>query len=461
MSDPLSYAIEKLGLQEVKRLQHEGITAEEMTAAIDSIIASGGVLKDPSEETPKPEKRKKKIPLTKETLCDYLDESGYTIRLNVITHEVEISGLPDIYNPESRQQDLPVIIHDEMKTHYRCDKQNIIDLLSLIAGENRYNPVLELIDSGTWDKHDYLGELYEILHIGEDDLLSRTLIYKWLAQSYWMLQNDIQSAFGADGMLVLQGPQGIGKTSFVRKIAIQPEFAKLGQYLDFRDKDTLRRCISAWITELGEIETTFRSDLERLKAFITAERDEYRLPYGRADVKVARRTSLIGTCNSGRFLIDPTGSRRFWTIPVNEIDLKRLFAFDSLQLWRQIKVICKGNPAEFRLTKEEQEQLAARNHQHEKPLKAQEEIEDILTDVELDPSGFEYRFTTISEFKAEYSSLSRYSVEQIGRALDKLDIKQKRKRISGDVKRVRYLPCHKWGCTLSNPPTTNAVGLLD
>lgn len=245
-------------------------------------------------------------------------------------------------------------------------------------------------------------------------------------------------------MLVLQGPQGCGKTSFVRQIGIRPDFVKLGQWIDPKDKDTMIRCTSAWIVELGEIETTLRSDLERLKAFITAESDEYRPPYARVANRTARRTSLVGTCNSERFLIDPTGSRRFWTIPVDNIDLNRLMNFHAIQFWRQIKVLCAGHPDDFRLTKEEQRQLALRNTAHEKPLKAQLEIEDIIAEAEADPDSYEWRLTTVSAFKEEYSSLKRYDVAQIGRALDKLGYGQKRIQANGRRERLRELPCHKW-----------------
>ena len=438
MADTLSYLIEKIGLSEVNRYMNEGLSLEEVTQAVKSIVSDGReselVEAEPSEDTPK---RRKRLHLTEEILCEHLNRKGMSVRLNVVTHDVEVDGIPDTYNPETRRQDLPIILYDELKIQYQCDRQTIVDLLSLIAGRNRYNPVLDVIDGGEWDNHDHT--------------LSLTLLYKWLAQCYWMLHNDIQGAFGADGMLVLQGPQGIGKTSFVRVVGIRPEFVKLGQYLDTHDKDTLRRCTSAWIVELGEIETTLKSDIERLKAFITAEKDEYRLPYGRADQTLARRTSLIGTCNSSRFLIDPTGSRRFWTVPIEEIDLDRLNSFDSLQLWRQIKIMCENNPNEFRLTKEERRQLEARNCQHEKPLKAQEEIEDIFADAENDSEGFEWRYTTVSEFKVEYNSLSRYTVEQIGRALDKLGILCERKKVDGSVQRLRRLPCHRWGCTAVVP----------
>lgn len=383
--------------------------------------------------------------LTEECLDEYLSANGITVRLNVITHEVEAGGVECCYNPESTRNDLPVILYDELKQRFRCDKQTLCDLLNLIAGRNRYNPVLELIDLCEWDGEDYLGQLVDILGIREDDTLSQTLLYKWAVQCYQLLHNQIGLNVSADGMLVLQGPQGCGKTSFVRQIGIRPDFVKLGQWLDPKDKDTMLRCTSAWIVELGEIETTLRSDLERLKAFITAEADEYRLPYARAANKTARRASLVGTCNSERFLIDPTGSRRFWTIPVDHIDLNRLMNFPALRFWRQIKVLCEGHPDDFRLTKEEQQQLALRNTAHEKPLKAQLEIEDIIAEAEADPGSYEWRLTTVSAFKEEYSSLKRYDVAQIGRALDKLGYKMQRPRIDGARPKLRELPCHKWG----------------
>lgn len=174
------------------------------------------------------------------------------------------------------------------------------DLLGVLAGKHRYNPVeVMLKNAPAWDGVDRVEQLYKILCI-EDDELSKTLLHKWLWQCYSMAHNDTKYPFGADGLLVLQGKQGIGKTSFVRKIGVLPELVKLGQYLDSRDKDTIRRCTSCWICEWGEIETTLRSDLERLKAFITAEIDEYRLPYGRTDQTLCRRTSLIATCRDLR-----------------------------------------------------------------------------------------------------------------------------------------------------------------
>ena len=177
--------------------------------------------------------------LTEETLDEYLAANGITVRLNVITHEVDVGGVGGCYNPESTRNDLPVILYDELKQRFRCDKQTLCDLPNLIAGRNRYNPVFELIDLCEWDGEDYLGQLVEILGIREDDTLSQTLLYKWAVQCYQLLHNQIGLNVSADGMLVLQGPQGCGKTSFVRQIGIRPDFVKLGQWIDPKDKDRL------------------------------------------------------------------------------------------------------------------------------------------------------------------------------------------------------------------------------
>lgn len=414
----------------VEALRNQGKTWEE----IATIAAT-----EPNETSGR------KPPLDIDTLQDVLNSEGITVRYNQITHSLDIKGMPGEYNPESLNAELPTILWDCYRKRYSCTAASIAEQLGIIGGLNRFNPVEEMLDSAEpWDGVDRVEQLYNILSISESDELSRILIRKWLLQALSLAFNDELHPYGADGVLVLQGEQGIGKTSFVRKLGVLPELTKIGLYIDHRDKDTIRRITSAWISELGELETSLRSDLERFKAFITAEVDEYRLPYARSDSRFIRRTSIIATCNSERFLVDTTGSRRFWVVPIEHIELKSLNEFNALQLWKQIEQELIGNEQGFRLTPSEREELARRNASFDRLLKGQAELEDVFSEVEMYPARFEWADLTVSEFKSYFSQLHGFSAEQLGRALDKLEICAERKRINGKVCKVRRLPKRKY-----------------
>lgn len=442
MADALTTALGNgLSLEEIQSYLQKGLQLEEIAAASQSLRLRGELRT--AGDGPK-------VPLNLERFTLALEELGVALRYNQITKETELIGMPVSFNPEALRSDAPVILHDMLKDRFRCSKELVADLLGLAAGQHRYNPVLEWLDGLVWDEQDRLLQLFRILHLDEDDLLSMTLVQKWCWQCIAMAKNELEGAYGADGMLVLQGPQGIGKTTFARTLAAKPQFFKAGQYIDTRDKDTTRRCITAWISELGELETTLRSDLERLKAFITAERDEYRLPYARCDTVSARRTSLIATCNSAEFLLDPTGSRRFWTVPVNQIDLAALAQFDVGQFWAQMRTIVEEEGVQcFRLTRAEQAELARRNTDHEKPLKGQREVEDILSSAEERKQYYEWRYVTVTDFKAENPALTRYSTGQIGQALDRIGIRMERRIVNRRQIKARRLPMRRFNSSIS------------
>lgn len=390
----------------------------------------------------------KKPPFTIEALEDYLKGKNIKYRLNEITHKIDIEGM-ESENKEQIQANIYAILFSELQCLFNksCTQNNIRDYLAVLASRNCYNPILDDLEKITWDEKDRITELYEIMEIPEDDGLSKTLIFKWLWQCLSMLHNNPDEPFGADGCLVLQGEQGIGKTTLFRTLAMEQKYFKSGTSIEFRDKDTYIRALSCWIAELGEIESTFKSDVERLKAFITQEQDEFRRPYGRGDETPLRRTSLCGTCNSTEFLLDTTGNRRWWTVPVNNINLEKLKKLNVPQLWKQIQVYVELDLQGFRLTPEERAELNKRNTQHEKKLKGQQEIEDILGQSDTNSYSVVWEYMTVTDFRNCYSEeLRYYKAEQIGKVLDKLGIKSKSMRINGSSypSKVRLLPRIKY-----------------
>lgn len=379
---------------------------------------------------------------TIESLENELAERAITVRHNIITNSTEIFGYNATESAEHILSVLPTLLYSELNGKYKgVSMDTIQNYLQVISTRNRYNPVLDKFNATKWNGKDNLSEVYEALNIAEDDKLSRVLILKWFWQGYSLLHNTSANPFGADGVLTLMGAQGIGKTSFFRKCAIDTKWFRGGQCINAYDKDTKRRVVTTWIAELGEVETTLKSDMEALKAFITDDYDEYRLPYGRIDQRNARHTNLCATCNSTRFLIDASGNRRFWTIPLTDINLDLIDEIDFSQVWAQvIEQYAREDLQGFRLTRQEREELENRNGTHEKLLKSEAEVLDILSKAEDDKTSYDFVLMTVSEFKAQNEVLRGYSVEQIGKALSKHKIEAQRKKQDGVAMTMRYLP---------------------
>lgn len=370
-------------------------------------------------------KRKSLNRLTLEEFDSILQATGFSVRLNLITGRYDTEGKTPKGRP-AELDDLVAMFQDRLTDYYKGVSTKLLEQdIAFLAREHQYNPILEWLQTVTWDGVDRIQQVYELLGITDDEL-SKTLVYKWLLQAVALLFNgeNGQKPFGAEGCLTLKGEQGCGKTSFFRHIGL--DWFGEGKAIDDRDKDTKRRVVTKWITELGEVETTLKSDLEDLKNFITAKEDEYRLPYGRDDVRQPRRASMCATCNSDRYLIDTTGNRRWWTVPINRmIPWKDINALDASQLWAQIYAIVAPLPYDqkgdcFRLTEDEQNQLAIRNGDYEKPSKGQDEVADILARADRD--GLRWQEMTISEFKSLWPVLHPYGSGVIGTALKRCGI---------------------------------------
>ena len=374
-------------------------------------------------------------------MAQELEARGYGARYNLISKEYEIIGRTDTDRAMS-QDDLVTKMHDSLADQYKGITFDVLARYTVyIAQEHQYTPVLEALAASQWDGVDRLPQLYALIGI-ENDSLSKALVRKWLMQAVALLFNDPADPFGADGCLVLNGEQGVGKTSLFRHLAMKNSWFGEGMTVNDHDKDTTRRIVSVWIAELGEVESTLKSDISSLKAFVTDSEDHYRLPYGRADIVSPRLTSLCATCNSDRYLIDPTGNRRWWSVPFNRtVSHEELLELNALQLWAQIYALVaplsyQDKSACYRLTDGEKAALALRNGEYEKPMKGQLEVEDILAQAEAD--GLVFKDMTVAAFKEEWPVLRGYTVQQIGAALTHCGITTSRNKKA----RTRELPTH-------------------
>lgn len=393
----------------------------------------------PKQERGRPAKEK----LCRESLEQWLKDNGIVVRRNVLTKSAAVSGLEnERLSEDLEESQVPIIIHDKIKFEYSCSLGNVEDLLGVVAGANEFNPVLDLLsNSPPWDGVDRLKTVYDALHLSEEDTLSRSLIKKWFIQCISLQYNSKKTPFGAEGVLVLNGAQNTGKTSCIRKLALHElkDGYLTGVFRDgigcFKegmmlsdDKDSVAQDTNAWIIELGEVSGTMnKSDENFLKNFITRFADEYRVPYGHSSSSYPRRTSIFGTVNDPEFLVDPTGSRRWWVIPITQrIDLDALDTLDKIQFWKQIETYSDADRQSFRLTLDEVEELSHRNTAFEKPIPAVEEIRDIIAASDACPQNHKWVPTTISLFKDYYPVLSRYSTAVLSKAIKFIQERDKR-----------------------------------
>ena len=248
--------------------------------------------------------------------------------------------------------------------------QRVRDAMKIIAKE--VNPVAQWIDSKPWDGVSRIDDFCNTVK-SKDVTLKNMLMKKWLLSCVAAAFEE--GGVALEGLLVFQGSQGLGKTLWFKRLA---DFNKgwlcEGATLDPKDKDSVKKAVSHWIVELGELESTFKkADINQLKAFITSRSDEMRLPYDRSFTNYQRRTAFFASVNEPEFLMDGSGNRRFWCIKVTDIDPHH--GIDMQQMWAEVKAtLYQPGVKNWYLTTEEREMLQESNE----GFRTQGAVEDLL-----------------------------------------------------------------------------------
>jgi|TARA_R110001599_G_scaffold352488_1_gene587512 hypothetical protein len=222
----------------------------------------------------------------------------------------------------------------------------IIELITTVIAENEVNPVIDYISALKWDGISRIATLAASVNVKRDydDLWNKFALRRWLIQCVASADHAKHSGCARalakfEYCLILIGEQGIAKTSFFKHLipyGLTKYFAD-GVLLQPDNKDSVMHVISHWIVELGEIEaTTRKADQSQLKAFLSKAKDTMRLPYAKAQSNMRRRTSLCASANDVHFMPDRSGSRRYWPIHVDSINILPNSEFDIDQLWAEV-----------------------------------------------------------------------------------------------------------------------------
>ncbi len=196
------------------------------------------------------------------------------------------------------------------KTYGITGKEKINDALGICGNSHAFNEVKDYLNGLTWDGAPRLDRLF-IDYLGaEDNEYTRAVTRKSFVAA---VARALDPGCKYDTMPILTGPQGTGKSTLLNKMGRKWFTDSLKT---FEGKEAAEIIQGVWIVEIGELTAMSRSEVERVKQFLSQCTDRFRAAYGRHVQECRRCCVFFGTSNSAEYLKDPTGGRRFWPIDV-------------------------------------------------------------------------------------------------------------------------------------------------
>ena len=306
-----------------------------------------------------------------ESLTNFVTILRYDQRLHEIAYNEHSCGISirdaellpwDQLKPGWSDADLASLTAYLDRVYHIFSPSKLKNALLTITAERSFHPIKEYLEGlPAWDGKKRLETLL-IDYLGaEDSSYVRAVTRKTLVAA---VARVYEPGIKFDTVLVLSGPQGIGKSMF---------FAKLGgvwfsdslTISDMRDKTGAEKLQGFWIMEIGEMNGIKKVEVETVKSFASRQDDKFRVAYGTVVESHPRQCVICGTSNSQHFLRDVTGNRRFWPVQVTgECSLHPWNMDKPLleQIWAEAltlynageELILKGNDAEMAAEKQQE-----------------------------------------------------------------------------------------------------------
>lgn len=196
------------------------------------------------------------------------------------------------------------------RTQSISGRDRISDALMITAHKNRFDNVKEYLTRLEWDGVPRLDTLFVDYLGASDTIYTRAATRKSFSAA---VARIMVPGTKFDCMLILTGPQGKGKSTLLKKMG-RSWFSD--SLKTFEGKEASELVQGVWIVEIGELEVFNKSEIGRIKQFLSQQEDIYRAAYGRHTQWCPRRCIFFGTSNNQEYLRDKTGNRRFWPMDI-------------------------------------------------------------------------------------------------------------------------------------------------
>lgn len=210
-----------------------------------------------------------------------------------------------------------------ISTHYRFEPATglVLEAVQMLSNKNAFHPIQDYLRSlDSWDGKNRLDFWLEN-HFeakGPKEYLAQ-VFRKWVLAAVYRV---MEPGYKFDWMIIFEGAQGVGKSSFGQILFGEEYFTNRIGHLE--DKDAVLNIRAKWCAEFAELKDISKHDVELIKGFLSTKCDTLRLPYGRVPIDIPRQCIFFGTTNDDSYLKDDTGNRRFNPIEVGQLDFKAL-----------------------------------------------------------------------------------------------------------------------------------------
>ena len=233
----------------------------------------------------------------------------------------------DTYGEWTDKDDSALRSYLHMKYRLR-NKGDYEDGFNMALFENSYNPLVGYLNALEWDGVPRIDDaLHYMLGVEKTDYSK--VVFRLFLQG--AVRRAYEPGCKFDNMLVLIGNQGDGKSTFFKFLACNEEwYSDNFNFRDTKNKATIEYMAGKWILEMGEMEVMKKDMItsNELKAFISSQADDYRVPYEKRSKRRPRQCIFCGTSNDKNFLKDRTGNRRYWPIDCRATEETKSRIFD-------------------------------------------------------------------------------------------------------------------------------------
>jgi hypothetical protein len=213
----------------------------------------------------------------------------------------------------------------------------------LAAHESGFHPIREYLERVVWDGVERIDRLF-VDYLGSDDNVYTRQVARLMMVA--AVARVFEPGCKWDHAVILEGVQGVGKSTFIRILGRNWSVELDGNFHD--PKDMVEKLQGGWIVELPELSGFSKADVQSIKAFVSRQFDKVRLAYEARAQEFPRQSILIGSTNDREYLRDATGGRRFLPIEchVTAIDNAR-FRKEVDQYWAEAMAVYQRMHAEL------------------------------------------------------------------------------------------------------------------